>query len=207
MNRNPSLDAEKAALRRAQNVKRKQAASNGIEAAEALGAMAGELLGAFSLKNGDYVAGYWAIKTELNPMPLLSALSAVGLSSCLPATPKPEQALVFHAWKVGDPLREGLYGTSEPLAAAEICVPKLLLVPLLAFDDFGYRLGYGGGFYDRTLMALRENCNEVFAVGIGYAVQKVEHVPIGDYDMPLDGILTETGLNLITSKKAKKDRF
>ena len=137
------------------------------------------------------VAGYVPIRSEIDPMPLLAACAKAGCATCLPTTPKPGEALIFRAWQIGAPLVAGLYGTSEPARDAPILTPNLLLVPLLAFDSAGYRLGYGGGFYDRSLAGLRP-CG-VVAIGIAYAGQEIPQVPRESHDAPLDGILTESG--------------
>ncbi len=116
------------------------------------------------------------------------------IETCLPATPKPETPLVFHQWRMGDTLIDGLYGTSEPSPDAPLVIPQLILAPLLAFDRLRYRLGYGGGFYDRTLASIRQNKGQtVMAVGIAYAGQEVAAIPVGTYDAALDAILTEQG--------------
>ena len=140
---------------------------------------------------GLQVAGYVPIRSEIDPMPLLEACAKAGCATCLPTTPKPGEALIFRAWQIGAPLVAGLYGTSEPPQDAPIRTPNLLLVPLLAFDRAGYRLGYGGGFYDRSLAGLRPR--GVVAIGIAYAGQEIPQVPRESHDAPLDGILTESG--------------
>ena len=137
------------------------------------------------------VAGYVPIRSEIDPMPLLAACAKAGCATCLPTTPKAGEALIFRAWQIGAPLVAGLYGTSEPPQDAPIRTPNLLLVPLLAFDEAGYRLGYGGGFYDRSLAGLRPH--GVVAIGIAYAGQEIPQVPRESHDAPLDGILTESG--------------
>ena len=138
------------------------------------------------------IAGYVPIRSEIDPMPLLEACAKAGCATCLPTTPKAGAPLVFRTWQIGAPLVEGLYGTSEPPRDAPILTPNVLLVPLLAFDAAGYRLGYGGGFYDRTLAGLRPR--GVVAIGIAYAGQEIPQVPRQSHDAPLDGIVTESGI-------------
>jgi 5-formyltetrahydrofolate cyclo-ligase len=101
--------------------------------------------------------------------------------------------LVFRRWSPGDATLIDMFGLTEPLAGAEIVTPSLLLVPLLAFDAAGTRLGYGGGYYDRTLAMLR-GAGKIAAIGIAYAGQEVGELPRHEYDEPLDAVLTEKGL-------------
>lgn len=202
-----SLMEQKATLRKNQSSQRKILKNNDPAVAKKLSGQVLALLAWMNsqnlFKNSDsntgklIVAGYWPIRTELDPLPLLAALMASDerIDTCLPATPKPETPLIFHRWQMGDPLTEGLYGTSEPSANAPVVIPHLILVPLLAFDRLCYRLGYGGGFYDRTIADIRQNKEQmVQAVGIAYAGQEVASVPIGTYDAALDAILTEQGI-------------
>jgi len=189
-----ALDQAKADLRKQQAKRRAEAAINAEQAAQTLAQTGATLIESFDLGSNDTVAGYWPIKTELDPRPLMAALANQGIATALPATPKPGQPLIFHEWVEGDAMIDGLYGTSEPRPESPICYPTLVLVPMLAFDDRGYRLGYGGGFYDRSLAGLRQRGGVVRALGIAYDAQRVEAVPIGPYDARLDAVLTETRL-------------
>ena len=105
------------------------------------------------------------------------------------------QPLRFHRWCETDRMRQHTYGVTEPQLEADIITPSLLLVPLLAFDATGYRLGYGGGFYDRTLQSLRA-IRPIRAIGVAYSGQEVAVVPHGPHDQLLDGVLTEKGLRV-----------
>lgn len=191
-----SLDDRKAALRRHQGQVRAAAAKADPEAADRLASYAANLVEAIGFGAGAVIAGYWPIRSELTPLPLMRALTKRGLETALPATPTPGQPLVFHRWQEGDDLIDGLYGTSEPAASAPQCLPDGLLVPMLAFDAAGFRLGYGGGFYDRSLAAIRPQKPAVKAIGIAYQEQLVEAVPVGVHDARLDAILTPSGLIL-----------
>ncbi len=188
-----TLDDQKAALRKVQAARRKDASSHHDAVVMALAEYAPQLMTSLRLGSGDIVAGFWPIKSELDPRPLMAAMVKHGMASALPATPQAGMPLIFHAWQDGDAVIDGLYGTSEPQPTAPIVIPKLILVPMLAFDDMGYRLGYGGGFYDRSLAELRNAGHVVHCVGIAYDCQRVDRVPIGPYDAKLDGVLTETG--------------
>lgn len=138
------------------------------------------------------VSAYWPFRSEIDPRPLMQRLAALGCRIALPVTPKKgvAQPLRFHLWTPGTALAPRSFGVHEPGADAEEVRPDLLLVPLLAFDRHGGRLGYGAGHYDRTLEALRET-RAVTAIGLAYAAQEVERLPIEAHDQPLDAILTE----------------
>ena len=134
------------------------------------------------------VSGVWPLPGELDLRPLLAALHGRGQVVLLPETTPRGQALVFRRWHPGATMLPGRFGTCHP--DGEALAPGLLLVPLLAFDDRLMRLGYGGGYYDRTLAGLA-GCT---AVGFAYARQQVGAVPSGAFDVPLDAIVTEAGV-------------
>lgn len=182
--------AEKQALR-VQAVERRRALVDERDAASArLGV---QLLAELDTTPGRVVAGYAALAEEIDPAPLMEALRAAGCDIALPAVERRAAPLVFRRWRAGDPCRAGAFGIIEPLADAPELVPDLLLVPLLAFDDAGYRLGYGGGYYDRTLARLREG-GAPLAIGLAFAAQRVASLPREAHDMPLDLIATEAGI-------------
>lgn len=141
------------------------------------------------LPPGDLVAVYRAVGAELDPEPLAIALEAAGRRLCLPVALERDAPLIFRLWSVGDPLEMDVAGCPAPLPLAEVVVPDLIVTPLLAFDDRGGRLGQGGGYYDRTFAILPE----VVRVGLAYAGQRVEHLPVEQHDVRLDGVLTEAG--------------
>jgi len=176
----------KAALRPVAEQRRSAAAG----AAGMAEAVADRFLAAVTLPVGAAVSAYWPMRSELDPRPILTALSARGHPLCLPVVTGKAQPLVFRAWRSGDALVAGGYGTQVPDAGQEVVVPRLLLVPLLAFDRAGYRLGYGGGFYDRTLAALRA-VGPVVAVGLAFSAQEIDAVPHDATDARLDWIVTE----------------
>ena len=125
-------------------------------------------------------------------MPLIARLAGEGWRTALPVVVGRNLPLVFRAWALGEPTMAGRWSIAMPLATAAEVEPDVLLVPMLAFDAAGFRLGYGGGFYDRTLAALRA-VKPVIAVGVAFAAQEVAEVPRGRHDEPLDWILTEAG--------------
>lgn len=142
---------------------------------------------------GTIVGGYWPIVTEADVRPLLARLEERGVICALPVVTAPGAELEFRRWGVLDNLEPGPLETSHPTADAPVVIPDVLLVPLLAFDEDGFRLGQGGGYYDKTLAAMRRK-GSVKAVGVGFSVQKAAHVPRDDRDEPLDWVLTEESL-------------
>jgi 5-formyltetrahydrofolate cyclo-ligase len=142
------------------------------------------------------VAGYWPMGGEIDSLPLMEFLAGCGCRLALPVVTGPDRPLEFRRWEPGGALHKGPHGTRHPPDGAAPCRPDLVLVPLLAFDGRLYRLGYGGGYYDRTLASLRGRGAAVRAIGLAYAAQRVASVPHDDYDQRLDGVLTETDLIL-----------
>lgn len=174
------------------------------EAHARFGARIGPILRAnfmqvFSLPSAAVVTGYHAIGEEADIDPLLTALHQRGHGVGLPRVVAPGAALQFHAWVPGDALDAGYQNIPEPLATAPVIEPDVVLVPLLAYDATGHRLGYGGGFYDRTLAALRA-ARPVQVIGIAYADQRVDSLPAGDHDQRLDAVLTELGVERFGTK-------
>jgi 5-formyltetrahydrofolate cyclo-ligase len=153
--------------------------------------LAERFLAAISLPPaGAAVSAFWPMGAEIDVRPLLRRFDALGYRCALPVTVKRGLPLVFRRWTPATRLVEGGFGTSIPPANAPVVVPELVVVPLLAFDRQGYRLGYGGGFYDRTLAELRAKGTPL-AVGVGYAGQEIARVPRADYDQRLDWMVTE----------------
>lgn len=136
------------------------------------------------------VSGFWPIKDEIDIRPLMMELFNEGCQLALPVVQGRGLPLLFRAWRPGDPLEKGVFGTLQPSARREVLEPEALLVPLLACDSDGWRLGYGGGFYDRTLTGLRSR-GKVTAVGVGFDAQMVPDVPRGPSDQRLDWMLTD----------------
>ena len=175
------LQAAKAAARKLAREKRATLAN-----IEAPARLAKAMLAQHAPPKGAIIAGYWPMGEELDPRPLMLALASRGHAMALPVTPPRGQPLAFRAWVPGAALRPGPMGTSEPVAGEELR-PDVVLVPLLAFDRAGRRLGYGGGYYDRTLAALPG----AKAIGIAYAGQEMPEVPAGPQDFRLPLIATE----------------
>jgi 5-formyltetrahydrofolate cyclo-ligase len=187
MSAEPSIAADKARLRAAALARRDQLdIDTRLEADEAICARA-LALDAFTGLEGP-VAGYWPMRSEADPRPIMAGLAARGLKLCLPAVV--DGALQFRAWPIWGPLVPGGFGTLVPPADAAIVAPAAFLVPLAAFDARGYRLGYGKGYYDGALAAHPS----ARRIGIAYAVQEVERVPTEPHDMALEMIVTERGV-------------
>jgi 5-formyltetrahydrofolate cyclo-ligase len=161
--------------------------------ASAADALAGHGLGFLPpLQPHAVVSGFAPLADELRIWPLLRRLSGDGVRLALPVMQGKGLPLVFRAWTPGDAMDSGVWGIAEPKADKPAVDPDILLIPLLAFDRLGGRLGYGGGFYDRTLQGLRAR-KQVTAVGLGYDEQAVEAVPRLNYDQRLDWVLTPSG--------------
>ncbi|MGF1658249.1 MAG: 5-formyltetrahydrofolate cyclo-ligase [Rubrimonas sp.] len=184
----PTAADRKPALRAEALARRAEAQARiGPDAARAACAHLRDLIGA----PGGPVAGYLAIRSEIDPAPAMTALHEDGVSVCVPVVVARGAALVFRIWRPGGALVRDGFGCAAPTDGAET-TPRALIVPLLAFDRRGTRLGYGGGYYDRTLAALRAQ-GPVRAIGFAFAAQEVASLPADPHDAPLDAVVTETG--------------
>jgi 5-formyltetrahydrofolate cyclo-ligase len=144
------------------------------------------------------VAGYLPIGSEADVKPLLIKLNQLGCTCLLPVVIAAHEELTFREWQPRDSLILSNIGVLEPAAHQPTGKPNILLVPLLAFDMQGNRLGYGGGYYDRTLKLLRSKAQDkdqkLEVIGVCYAGQKVERVPHDEFDQRIDWVITEEGL-------------
>lgn len=140
---------------------------------------------------GAAISGFWPMGDEIDIVPLLSQLHASGHPIGLPVVVGKGAPLIFRSWHPGLALVDGGFKTQVPPQSSPELVPEILIVPLLAFDAEGYRLGYGGGFYDRTLEKLRKGRTRPLAVGVAFSAQHVARVPRDHHDQPLDWIVTE----------------
>jgi 5-formyltetrahydrofolate cyclo-ligase len=139
---------------------------------------------------GTAVSGFAPMKNEIDPLPLMRALADAGARLALPVIAGRGKPLVMRAWHFGEPLASSVWGIREPMPHAAAVEPDILLVPLLAFDRAGHRLGYGGGYYDLTIAQLRAR-KAVVAVGLAYAAQEIAKIPATPRDAALDLVLTE----------------
>ena len=170
-------------------VARAWARANRARCDPALGAvLADHVLAEVPPPEGAVVAGFLPHRDEIDIQPLLHRLIDRGHVIVLPVTPARGQALTFRVWRPGDILLAERFGTFRPTGPE--LTPNYLLVPLLAFDRTGHRLGYGAGYYDRTLGGLPGT----FALGCAFAAQEMERVPAGTHDVRLDAIATERGV-------------
>ena len=147
-------------------------------------------LDAIDIPENAVVALYFPIRDELDTEPLAVALVEQGRAIALPRIAGDKAPLIFKRYTPGDHLARGPYGVMEPLEDAETVTPSIVVTPLLAFTRSGDRLGYGGGYYDRTLAALRQS-GDVLAVGYAYGAQEVDAIPAAPLDERLDRIVTE----------------
>ena len=142
------------------------------------------------IKPGVIVSGFSPLKTEINPLPLMRRLAEAGARLALPVVAGRGKPLIMRSYAFGQALNEGVWGIREPKNDAPEVDPDILIVPLAAFDRRGHRIGYGAGYYDMTINRLR-SLKPVVAVGIAYAAQEVDEVPVTPRDERLDLVLTE----------------
>lgn len=187
---------EKSVLRRAAEAQREIAARRDPEGAAA--AVCEHFLdaldtGAFAVVPFGAAAGYWPIGSEMDPRPILKRLKERDWRIGLPVIIRRGQPLEFREWDPALTPPEGRHHIPAPPEGAPVLRPTLLVVPLLAFDGRCHRLGYGAGYYDRTLAALRRD-GTVKAVGLAYAAQRLECLPVTPSDEALDAVVTEEGV-------------
>ncbi|MGA2895690.1 MAG: 5-formyltetrahydrofolate cyclo-ligase [Xanthobacteraceae bacterium] len=187
VNTSASIEDSKATLRR-EAIARRDALPADVRqaAAEAIATRAFPL----PITPGTIVSSFMPFKSEINTLPLMKKLAQAGATLALPVVAGRGQPLIMRAWAWGEPLAAGVWGLREPkLEAAEV-EPDILLVPLLAFDRAGNRIGYGAGYYDLTLACLRAR-KPVTAIGLAFASQEFPTVPATPRDERLDLVLTE----------------
>jgi 5-formyltetrahydrofolate cyclo-ligase len=151
-----------------------------------------------AVPGGAIVSGFMPLKSEINPLPLLRKLADARAKLALPVVAGKGQPLTMRAFAFGDTLASGVWGIREPKPEAAEVFPDILIVPLLAFDRRGHRLGYGAGYYDMTINALRAR-KPVTAVGIAFAQQEIAEVPTTPRDARLDLVLTEDEIIVISA--------
>ena len=181
-------DDPKAALRRIAYDARKSAFA---AAADLVPRATGHLLQAIGVARGRIIAGYMPIRTEIDPLPAMAALHAGGARICVPVIAGAGQPLDFREWTPGCALVEGPFKAMVP-ADGDWLTPDTLIVPLVGFDAALNRLGYGGGFYDRTLARLR-SAGQAEAIGYAFSAQELPALPVEPTDQPLDALVTEHG--------------
>lgn len=189
----PSLTTEKRKLREAMLARRMQIPHPAmVQAGEAMGRhFADHPVLAFAPS----FAGYIAMRSEPDITSIFRLMARFHKQMALPCV-TPQKTLVFREWKPGETLVRHTLGMQEPTAEAPEIIPAIVLVPLLAFDSGGGRLGYGGGYYDRTMVQLRADGMPPLFIGVAYSSQEVEQVPMEPQDGRLDGIMTELGVSM-----------
>jgi 5-formyltetrahydrofolate cyclo-ligase len=182
-----SIEDAKAMLRR-EALARRDALPRELRAAaaEAIAARPFPL----AIEPGAVVSGFMPMKSEINPIPLMRKLADAGATLALPVVAGKGKPLIMRAWRLGEPLASGVWGIREPKPDAPEVFPDILIVPLLAFDRRGHRIGYGAGYFDMTIAALRAS-KPVVAAGIAFAAQEIAAVPTTPRDARLDLVLTE----------------
>jgi 5-formyltetrahydrofolate cyclo-ligase len=194
-----SFSQSKSVMRQsALNVRGEAHRALGPDAADAIADhFLADVLGPWQARRGQAdvpltIAGYFPIRSEADPLPLLNELGRLGHICALPRVVEAEEPLTFHVWEPGSATKAGPFGTRVPDRDAPQILPEIVLVPLLSFDLKGMRLGYGGGFYDRTLEKIRQE-KDCLAVGIAFSAQERDQLPHDRYDQALDWVVTEVG--------------
>ena len=136
------------------------------------------------------ISGFFPYQSEIDTRLLLGKLAGDGWTTCLPIVIANGEPLLFRRWLPGEPTVPGVWGIPRPPETSPELEPDVLIIPLLAFNRKGFRLGYGGGFYDRTLEKLR-TLKKIIAIGVAYAAQELDDVPHGGHDQPSNYIMTE----------------
>ena len=184
-----TIEKAKAALRTTAHANR--AALTAEERAEAAKLVTRHFFHSVNLAPTDVVAAYWRIRDELDCQPILIGLMDSDYTVVLPVVMGPDQPLDLRVWEQGASLYEAGFGTLAPSELAPRREPDVVLMPLLGFDKHGTRLGYGGGYYDRTLAAMHKTPR---LVGLAFAAQELDEIPREPHDVPLDTIITEAGV-------------
>jgi 5-formyltetrahydrofolate cyclo-ligase len=151
---------------------------------------------AIAFEPGEMISGFFPIRSEADMRPLMHRLKVRGARLCLPVV-LDKETIVFRELVDGQPLVNTGFGTIGPGTDAAVVDPDLLLVPLSAFDDFGNRIGYGAGHYDRAIARLRAKGRTPRLLGVAFDCQRVDAVPAEPHDVPLNAVLTESGFHLI----------
>lgn len=185
----PVIEQAKAALRIKAQAARAAILNSSRPAAAR--AAAEHFFSAIRLAPGEIVAGYWRIKDEMDCQPILVRLMDQMQPVCLPVVLGDEQPLELRLWEQGTPLYEAGFGTLAPSELAPHVEPDVIVMPLLGFDSRGTRLGYGGGYYDRTLAKLGKRPR---LIGLAFSAQELSEIPHEPHDIPLDAVVTEKGV-------------
>lgn len=189
------IEQAKASLRAQAHVQRAALSAN--VRADAAKTVCNLFFDGIRLSYGDVVAAYWRIRDELDCQPILVRLMDSYQPVVLPVVMGAGLPLELRVWEQGASLYEAGFGTLAPAEAAPQAEPDVVLMPLLGFDAKGTRLGYGGGYYDRTLARLRKRPR---LVGLAFAAQELKDIPRAEHDMPLDAVITEAGIRRFSER-------
>jgi 5-formyltetrahydrofolate cyclo-ligase len=185
------IEPTKAALRRKAHAQR--AGLSDHRRAEASAAAVAHFFRDIKFLPDEMVAAFWPIRDEIDIKPVLTRLMDDGQPVCLPVVLGEAQPLQFRQWQDGAALYPSGFGTLAPDELAPVVMPDVILMPLLGFDKHGNRLGYGGGYYDRTLESLSKRPR---LIGFAFAAQAFDFVPREPHDVPLDAVVTEDGVTV-----------
>ncbi len=184
-------DVTKAKAELRQYALKKRAGLSGNFRARASRTVSEQFLKQVAFSDDAVVALYWPIGDELDCKSLVRALQGRGTHVCLPVIAGRGRPLVFRLWDGSQDLVPGPFGTREPGKDAPGLVPDIIVLPLLAFDSHGNRLGYGKGYYDRTIAGMKK---EPLLAGLAFSTQEIEHIPVSPLDVPLHMVVTEEGV-------------
>lgn len=184
----PISSAKHAMRGKLMDARDEMARGGGFDAAEKASKQAMTYL--MPLPQATVIALYWPLQNEIDCRLLLSDLERRGMRIALPVVVTPDSPLEFRAFSTGDALERGVFNTKHPMPDAPKLVPDIMIVPALAFDATGHRLGYGGGFYDRTIALY----DKIRAIGFAFSGQIIEYVPRTDHDKTLEAIITDDGV-------------
>ena len=190
------IEAEKALLRRTAR-SRREALSPEFRA-EASKSISFQFFDKVAFGPEDAIAGYWRIRDEVDCQPILVRLMDSAQTVILPVVTGAAEPLEFRIWGADAPLYEAGFGTLAPSDLAPRAEPDLILMPLLGYDRTGTRLGYGGGYYDRTLAAMTKR---PMLVGLAFSAQALDHIPREAHDIPLDAVVTESGVEFFEAHR------
>lgn len=169
---------------------------NIIEAESASLAAARNLIESIDLTNAGKIALYYPVNGEISPLPLISLLKKEGISFCLPVVKAKNEPLEFHSWKPDEKLINNKFYPQllEPENQKTPIIPDIIIVPLVAFDENRHRIGYGAGFYDRTIQRLGAEILRPLTIGYAFETQKCPPIEAGSHDIHLDFIITDKNI-------------
>ena len=155
-------------------------------------ALCDNFLKSIEIPTNSVIAAYWPTGSEIDVKPLMLKLYDDGHNLCLPCVTQEEAPLIFREWQPETVMVKSRFKICEPCKQQEEVIPTMIITPLLAFDKLKHRIGYGRGYYDRTINSLRASDSNLSVLGVAYSEQEIEQIPANEYDMQLDKIITES---------------